>query len=82
MPPDPDAPAKQLQLKLYEEALKYFQEQKFSRAQQILEKVVEGPSKELSDRAKMHMRICEQRISSSPCPPPNPPRIITPRASP
>ena len=68
VPPDPDAPAKQSQLKLYEEALKYFQEQKFSRAQQILERVVEGPSKELSDRAKMHMRICEQRISKIPVP--------------
>lgn len=68
MPPDPDAPAKQAQLKLYEEALRLFQDQKFSRAQQVLEKVVEGPSKELGDRAKMHLRICEQRISRLPVP--------------
>jgi tetratricopeptide (TPR) repeat protein len=68
MPPDPEAPAKQAQLKLYEEALKLFQDQKFSRAQQVLEKVVEGPSKELGDRAKMHLRICEQRISRLPAP--------------
>lgn len=66
--PDPDAPAKQAQLKLYEEALKNFQEQKFPRAKQILEKVLEGPSKELRDRAQMHMRICEQRISRAPAP--------------
>ena len=65
-PPDPDAPAKQQQLKLYEEALGHFHEQKFSRAQQILEKVLEGPSKELADRAKVHLRICEQRISRLP----------------
>ena len=31
LPPDPDAPAKQAQLKFYEEALKYFQQQKFQR---------------------------------------------------
>jgi len=68
MPPDPDAPAKQQQLKLYEEALKHFQEQKFSRAQQVLERVLEGPSKELGDRAKVHLRICEQRISRLPAP--------------
>jgi tetratricopeptide (TPR) repeat protein len=68
LPPDPDAPAKQAQLKLYEEALKYFQEQKFGRAQQVLEKVIEGPSKELGDRAKVHMRICEQRIARMPAP--------------
>ena len=66
--PDPDAPAKQQQLKLYEEALKHFQQQKFSRAKEILERVIEGPSKELSDRARVHLRICEQRISRAPTP--------------
>ena len=68
MPPDPDAPAKRQQLKLYEEALKYFQQQKFVRAKQSLERVLEGPSKELGDRAKVHLRICEQRISRLPVP--------------
>jgi tetratricopeptide (TPR) repeat protein len=65
-PPDPDAPAKQAQLKLYEEALTHFQQQKFHRAQQVLERVLEGPSKELGDRAQVHLRICEQRISRLP----------------
>ena len=68
LPPDPDAPAKQAQLKFYEEALKYFQQQKFQRAKQSLERVLEGPSKELGDRAQMHIRICEQRISRPPVP--------------
>jgi tetratricopeptide (TPR) repeat protein len=68
MPPDPDAPAKQQQLKLYEEALKHFQQQRFQRAQQVLERVLEGPSKELGDRARVHLRICEQRISRLPAP--------------
>jgi tetratricopeptide (TPR) repeat protein len=65
-PPDPDAPAKQAQLKAYEEALKFFQEQKFQRARQSLERVLGGPSKELHDRAEMHIRICDQRIARSP----------------
>jgi tetratricopeptide (TPR) repeat protein len=68
MPPDPDAPAKQQQLRLYEEALKHFQQQRFQRAQQVLERVLEGPSKELGDRARVHLRICEQRISRLPAP--------------
>jgi len=68
LPPDPDAPAKQAQLKFYEEALKYFQQQKFQRAKQSLERVLEGPSKELGDRAQMHIRICEQRITRPPVP--------------
>jgi tetratricopeptide (TPR) repeat protein len=64
-PPDPDAPAKQ-QIKMYEEGLHYFQQQKYPRAKQSFERAVEGPSKELQDRAKMHLRICDQRISRSP----------------
>lgn len=67
-PPDPDAPAKQAQLKAYEEALKYFQQQKFHKAKQAFERVLEGPTKELADRGKMHIRICEQRISRPPMP--------------
>jgi tetratricopeptide (TPR) repeat protein len=67
-PPDPDAPARKQQLKAYEEALKYFQQQKFHRAKESLERVLEGPSKELADRAQMHVRICEQRISRPPVP--------------
>jgi tetratricopeptide (TPR) repeat protein len=66
LPPDPDAPAKQQQLKAYEEALKHFQQQKFAKAREVLEDVVKGPSRELADRAKVHLRICEQRISRVP----------------
>jgi tetratricopeptide (TPR) repeat protein len=54
------------QLKQYEEALKYFQQQKFSRAKQLLDKVIVGPSKELGDRAQVHLRMCEQKISRLP----------------
>lgn len=67
-PPDPDAPAKQQQLKHYEEALTLFQQGKFQRAKQSLERVIEGPSKELGERAQVHLRICEQRISRPPAP--------------
>ena len=62
-PPDPEAPARQQQMKNYEGALKYFQQKKFHRSKELLERVVEGPSKELQDRARVHLRICEQRIS-------------------
>jgi tetratricopeptide (TPR) repeat protein len=59
-------PAVEQQLKQYEEALKFFQEQNFHRAKQGLERVLGGPSKELSDRARVHLRACEQRISRIP----------------
>ncbi len=65
-PPDPLEPARQQQMKAYEEALKLFQQQKFHRAKEVLVRVLEGPTKELADRAQMHLRICDQRISRPP----------------
>ena len=64
--PDPDAQAKQQQLKHYEEALKQFQQQKWSRAKELFERVLEGPAKDLTDRAQMHLRVCSQRIAPAP----------------
>ncbi len=55
-------PLVQAQLKLYDEALALFHQQKFSRCKQELEKVLDGPSKELADRARMHLKIAEQRM--------------------
>jgi tetratricopeptide (TPR) repeat protein len=63
VPVDPLAPARQQQLKVYEEALKQFQQQRYHKAKQAFEKVLEGPGGELADRARMHLRICDQRIS-------------------
>jgi len=58
-------PLVQAQLKLYDEALSLFHQQKFAKAKQELEKVLEGPSKELADRARMHVKIAEQRMKPS-----------------
>lgn len=58
-------PRVQEQMKIYDAALALFHQQKFARAKQELEKVVQGPSKELADRARMHMKIAEQRMKPS-----------------
>ncbi len=58
-------PLVQAQMKIYDEALGLFHQQKFQRAKQELEKVVAGPSKELADRARMHIKIAEQRMKPS-----------------
>lgn len=42
--------------------MRNFQQQKFLRAKQMFERVVEGPNKELGDRARVHLRICDQRL--------------------
>ena len=58
-------PAIEQQLKLYEEALQHFQQQKYVKAKPLLEKVIIGPSKEFADRARIHLRIVEQRMQPS-----------------
>jgi len=60
--PQPD-PRFLQQVRLYDEGMKDFNEQRFARARQVFEKVREGFSKELADRAAMHIRICEQRLA-------------------
>src|SRR5215467_7256389 len=58
-------PRVQAQLKTYDEALALFHQQKLSRAKQELEEVLKGPSKELADRARVHLKIVEQRMKPS-----------------
>jgi tetratricopeptide (TPR) repeat protein len=61
-------PRVQQQLKLYEDAQRQFQQQKYHKAKELFEKVIAAPSKELAERAQVHLRICEQRISRMPAP--------------
>jgi len=63
-------PAVQQQLRYYEEGLRYFHQQKYLKAKPILEKVLSGPNKEFADRARMHLRIAEQRLQPSEAPAP------------
>jgi tetratricopeptide (TPR) repeat protein len=56
------------QLKIYEQAVQHFQQQKFIKAKELLEKVEAGPSKELADRARIHLRIVEQRMAKQAAP--------------
>lgn len=61
-------PAFQQQLHFYEEGLRLVRDQKLHRAKQTLERALEGPGKELADRARVHLRACEQRINRPPEP--------------
>jgi tetratricopeptide (TPR) repeat protein len=55
-------PAAEQQLKAYEEGVQHFHQQKYLKAKPIFEKVIAGPGKELADRARVHLRIVEQRL--------------------
>jgi len=41
------------------------QAHKFERAESLLEKVAAGPSKELADRAAVHLQTCKQQLQRS-----------------
>ena len=49
----------------YEAGLKAMQEHKFDKAKGYLQKVVTGPSKELADRASVHLNACNQQGEKS-----------------
>ncbi len=48
----------------YETALKAMQEQKFEKAKGFLEKIIASGQKELADRARMHLSMCNQQLAS------------------
>jgi len=49
-------------LQSYELGLRAMQEHKFDKAKPHFQKVVAGPSKELIDRANVHLNICNQHL--------------------
>ena len=66
-------PAVEQQLKHYEEALQHFQQQRYAKAKPLFEKALAGPSKEFADRARVHLRITEQRLQPVASTPPRSP---------
>jgi len=46
----------------YEAGLRAMQEHKFDKARGLLQKVAAGPSKELADRASVHINTCNQHV--------------------
>jgi tetratricopeptide (TPR) repeat protein len=49
-------------LQNYESGLRAMQEHKFDKAKGALQKVLTGPSKELADRASVHLNTCNQHL--------------------
>ena len=68
------------QMKFYEQAVQHFHQLKFAKAKELLEKAMVGPSKELADRAMVHLRITEQRMAKQAAPSLKTPEDIIKRA--
>jgi tetratricopeptide (TPR) repeat protein len=49
----------------YETGLRALQEHKFDKAKTHFQKVIGGPSKELADRAQVHMSTCDQHLEKA-----------------
>ena len=52
-------------LQNYEAGLRALQERKFEKAKPLFQKVLAGPSKELADRAAVHLNACNQHLERS-----------------
>jgi tetratricopeptide (TPR) repeat protein len=52
-------------LQSYEAGLRALQEHKYEKAKPLFQKVLAGPSKELTDRATVHLSICNQHLERS-----------------
>ncbi len=60
-----DDPQFQQAVQNYEAGLRLMQEHKFERAKVLLQKVVAGGSRELADRAAVHLNTCNQQLTRS-----------------
>jgi tetratricopeptide (TPR) repeat protein len=60
-----DDPRVSQALQSYEAGLRALQEHKYEKAKPLLQKVVAGPSKELADRATVHLNTCNQHLERS-----------------
>ena len=60
----PDSRA-QAAVRLFAEATRHFYRQNYSRAKQTFEKLLTGVPSEIAARARVRVRLCEQRLSKS-----------------
>lgn len=58
-------PKYQAVLEQYASGMKFYSQQKFERAKAHLEKVCEGPYRELAERATVHLNACNGRLQAA-----------------
>jgi len=56
--------AAEAQLKRYEEAYRFFRSQNYAEAKAAFELAIEGPQRELTHNARLHVAMCERRMQS------------------
>jgi len=56
----------QAALKSYDAAIRHFHKQNYEKAKEIFAKLATGAVEHVADRARVHLRLCEQRLGTSP----------------
>jgi tetratricopeptide (TPR) repeat protein len=57
--------AAEAQLRCYEEAYRLFRSQSYAQAKIAFERAIDGPQRELTHNARLHVSMCERRMQSS-----------------
>lgn len=50
-------------IKNFDQAARAFHRQKYGKAKEIFEKLAQGEVKEVAERARVHLRLCQQKLS-------------------
>ncbi|MCC6862058.1 MAG: tetratricopeptide repeat protein [Bryobacterales bacterium] len=58
-------PQKPQQFSLFEEAARAFRNGNFAAARSLFQKAAQGPDREITNRAQLHVAMCERRLSSA-----------------
>jgi Tfp pilus assembly protein PilF len=53
------------QTEVFDSAMKHFHARDFAAARKLFEQAAEGPSREMAHTARLHARMCEQRLAQS-----------------
>lgn len=51
-------------LKSFGDAARYFRKKNYEKAQELFEKVAGSPARELAERARVHLSLCEQKLGA------------------
>src|ERR1700693_3727163 len=58
----PSDPQFQAALKSFAAAAQYFQKHKYEKAHELFEKVLGSPARQLAERARVHLVLCERKL--------------------
>lgn len=59
----------QAAVKNFDAAIRQFRRQSYAKAKELFEKLIDSPVREVAERARVHVRLCEQKLAPAVRPP-------------